>query len=326
MCLKSRISKWFSTNVYHVLKLYLKFDEDLTDTEIGRYGFVYRMESDRKYYVIGAAIANDRKLLDFLKHDCDDYVFYGNCIAGALAGGHLELLKEAINDPEVNPFPYDFYAGMGGNMECINYIPYGEYSEEFIEGACEGGHINLVKKNTTDALMYACKGGNMDMVQHLIKLGANNWTAGLYGAYESGNLDIIKLMTDKATDVNWTTAFESACSGMHMELVKYIMKNKEVNLARGLILSVRHGTLYFANKLLDMIEPYLKQSDYNTIMEDLCSLEIFNEEFTKRIIPHIKDLTIRKMNGKMKVFINENYYFNMKISRKGKFITLSYIN
>jgi hypothetical protein len=100
--------------------------------------------------------------------------------------------------------------------------------ESGLEGACKGGNLTLVKlfleKCTLDhghddydddddsdansmlsmALRAAAEGGNTDIIDYLIKLGADDWNYGLFGAVEGNHSHLVDFFIQKgANDWNW---------------------------------------------------------------------------------------------------------------------------
>ena len=70
-------------------------------------------------------------------------------------------------------------------------------------GACDGGHIDIVKlmiEKGADHLNYglegACDGGNINIINFMIEKGASNWNWGLWRACRNNNVVIIKLMIE----------------------------------------------------------------------------------------------------------------------------------
>lgn len=59
-------------------------------------------------------------------------------------------------------------------------------------------------------LFNACLNGNLDIVELMIKHGANDWNDGLIHASHGGHLDIVQLMIEKGAD-DWNSAFYRAC-------------------------------------------------------------------------------------------------------------------
>ena len=73
------------------------------------------------------------------------------------------------------------------------------------------------------AMVWAAFGGQMEIVDLMVKKGANDFNTGMVWAAEGGQMEIVKLMIEKgATDFNW--AMESAAKNGHMEIVKLMVE------------------------------------------------------------------------------------------------------
>ncbi len=74
------------------------------------------------------------------------------------------------------------------------------------------------------SLYYVCKSsGNIEEVNRLVKLGAD-LNYGLYGACIGGHLDIVNLMVKLgANHFNWGLHY--ACCGGHLDLVNLMIKS-----------------------------------------------------------------------------------------------------
>ena len=70
-------------------------------------------------------------------------------------------------------------------------------------------------------LYEACKEGNIEKVNDLIKQNANDWNSGLCGACIGGHLYLANLMINKGAN----NGLYGACYGGHLELVN-LMINK----------------------------------------------------------------------------------------------------
>ena len=100
-----------------------------------------------------------------------------------------------------------------------------------MNGACRGGHIQLVelliKKganyNTSSAIYFASVGGNIEIVKLLINKGANDFNWGLAGACENDNIEIAKLMIENgAKDFDWV--LRCACNTGRIESAKMMIE------------------------------------------------------------------------------------------------------
>lgn len=103
--------------------------------------------------------------------------------------------------------------------------------------ACENGHKEIVqiiidrrtdvanvKKWLNKGLYGACLGGHEELVNLMIRYGANDWQSGLFAACYGGHLEIVNLMIWCGAD-NWCYGFSGACAGGHRELIN-LMFNK----------------------------------------------------------------------------------------------------
>ena len=74
---------------------------------------------------------------------------------------------------------------------------------------CENNYVIKIRKlmkigigiDWDYGLWGACEGGHMDIVKFMIEKGANHWGWGLHNACKNGNTDIVKLLIEK--DVIW---------------------------------------------------------------------------------------------------------------------------
>ena len=72
-------------------------------------------------------------------------------------------------------------------------------------------------------LLRAAKGGYIDVIELLIRKGANDWNYGLYGACRGGSIEAAKLMIRRGAN-QWTVGFWCACCGGSLELVKLMIE------------------------------------------------------------------------------------------------------
>lgn len=77
--------------------------------------------------------------------------------------------------------------------------------QNMMEGACSGGHLNLVELaikngrglNWNWGMIEACKGGHRHIVQLMIDKGAYCLTFGLCSAYDAGHMEIAEMLACK---------------------------------------------------------------------------------------------------------------------------------
>ncbi len=76
-------------------------------------------------------------------------------------------------------------------------------------------------------LTGACLNGHIEIVNLMIKYGADDWNGGLTSACSGGYIEIVKLMIDKnAADesTNWNGGLAYACHGGHREIINLMIK------------------------------------------------------------------------------------------------------
>lgn len=181
------------------------------------------------------------------KTNLDDRYEY---LYGACEEPHVGAFKAIIKSNTVPQYNVDImhYACKGGNIEIINimsklcteYIQsVGDDMEKLwlcgLEGACEGGHLNLVKTcidnikyewSPSKCLWHACISGNMEVIEYIIGYGNVDWGKGLNGACKGGNLHVVEYMIKNGPGPNygWKDDLEIACVGGHIEVIKFMVE------------------------------------------------------------------------------------------------------
>lgn len=91
-----------------------------------------------------------------------------------------------------------------------------------------------------DGLFFSCSSGIMDVVLHLIKLGANNWERGLEGGcfcnddrFGDGQMSIINYMIEKGA-TNWKDGLYYACVTGYIDVIKLMLEKDITNINYGL--------------------------------------------------------------------------------------------
>jgi Ankyrin repeats (3 copies) len=133
--------------------------------------------------------------------------------------------------------------------------------------AAKGGHMEIVKlmieKGATNfdwAIKYAAKGGHMEIVKLMIEKSATYFNAGMAYAAEGGQMEIIKLMIEKgATNFNW--AMRSAARGGHMEIVKLMIEKGAADFNTAMINASYEGHMEIVKLMIEK-----GATDFNTAM------------------------------------------------------------
>lgn len=165
---------------------------------------------------------------------CTDSMTMSYILIQACSGGHLDLVK--LCDKSL---PYSTavkYAFLGGHMDVIEYclsISTGFlFWNMYLEYACVGGHMPAINYamssgSVNAGLRGACQNGNIEIVQLMISYGATEWGLGLDGACQGGHLEIAQDMISRGA-VPSTYNFECACHSGNLDLVIYLGGNREM--------------------------------------------------------------------------------------------------
>lgn len=195
-----------------------------------------------------------------------------------------------------------FKAGMSGNSDVINYYVKSFHDKydvnlSIITGAAFAGHkdiaINLINKITKDfdynyAIMagieFAIKGGNLDVVIHLINLldDVKYWfvTSSIVNAIQSNNLRIVKYLTGKE-DVPLPEAFYKK-----MSLIYAKYGDTNCDLINMLIHAIKANNFEIVEYILDdLIRPNITCD--NWLMEKI--IDISRKNGTPEITHYIKN-------------------------------------
>lgn len=171
----------------------------------------------------------------------------------AFKSGNIEIIEIVKNIPNING--YHVYHGLTGacragrmdifmkyedimlNNIDIKKMSYQTIWDNYMSYACKSGNIQLVNyfinkgaSNWNDGLKCACSKGHIEIVELMILKGANCWDKGLQSACYNHNkniMQIVELMISKgATD--WDNCMYTACANNQMQIVKLIIEKGSV--------------------------------------------------------------------------------------------------
>ncbi len=168
----------------------------------------------------------------------------------ATVKGNLEIVKYLVeHGAQINA--KDLHAHSTALFFAIN-----NGQEDVVEYLAENGaNIHVIDKSDCTPLHYAAKFGQLKSVKTLVKNGANvnsliknpiwnNCTSVLYFAILSGNIDVVKFLTEHGANLyftdtkgknalHWTTDFtRSNRSDTHVQIIDYLLEKAPL-LIRG---------------------------------------------------------------------------------------------
>lgn len=208
-----------------------------------------------------------------------------NAIGGALAGGHLDLVKKFLHHPmEVPLSGWELSMAVeSGNIDIVQFVidlmkkkflqlvanqelEKDEAEEMFVTdlqiaapSAVEYGYYDILDllfqlggKNFSETLDVAAKKGDMNMIRYLISNSDQdiNWNAGLFGACEGGFREIIDFMIQKGAD-NLNQGIASAALSGHIHIIQYLLSLGGNLSSHALEVAVRGNQLATVKYLLD---------------------------------------------------------------------------
>jgi hypothetical protein len=83
--------------------------------------------------------------------------------------------------------------------------------------------------NIDIAFVFACSGGNMDVINFLIKRGAGDFSGGFNVACNLGNINVVQLMIDNGVS-DWSAGMSTACVHGHRNIVDLILRKGRCNV------------------------------------------------------------------------------------------------
>ncbi len=79
-----------------------------------------------------------------------------------------------------------------------------------------------IKWKYSELLKKYCKNNDIIKIRKMIKMDLY-WTHGLRGACSGGHIDIVKFMIEKGAD-HWTSGLWRACESGHIDIVKFLIE------------------------------------------------------------------------------------------------------
>ena len=141
---------------------------------------------------------------------------------GPKSDNYTEIKNIAKNFGKIHPLYRKYFMNLFG----WSFIE----RNEIMANASEGGHMEIVqlmlKKGANyydHAMASAALGGHMDIMRLMLNKGANDYNEAMAEAARGGHMDIVQLMLSKgANKYNW--AMPSAAYGGHIAIVKLMLE------------------------------------------------------------------------------------------------------
>lgn len=189
---------------------------------------------------------------------------YESAIAGAGAGGHIDLMNQLISHNIAVP-----------NILALNDI-------------AEGGHLEIIKDllmryptfNNIDNMNHILKngsiGGYLNIIKYAVENGANDFNRSLELASEHGHLDIVKYLIEEKRANSLNDSLTLSAKNGYLDIVKYLVEKGADNLNEALYFSSDDRKInieivkFLIEKGADDIEQFsrlvtYRSGDFNTI-------------------------------------------------------------
>lgn len=200
----------------------------------------------------------------------------------ACAGGHKKLAESMIERGANNWNDGLFEACKFGHIELIELmIAYGANLEYGLFSACYSGHTEIIKliisrKNQVSLHTFnmgmtgACQGGQKDIVEWMIQLGAYSLSAGLYSACLGGHKEIIELMIAMGA-THWNWGLDGACSGGNKEIATLMIEKGAYDWNLGLSGACFGGQKEMAEWMIEKVREAGGTPDWNSALVSACA-------------------------------------------------------
>lgn len=157
----------------------------------------------------------------------------------------------------------------------LDFIKYAEskrkvYYGSVIDGACDGGHLNIIKhykkwaQYNVQRIAESGAKHNIEMVKYAKSLScAINWSNVAFIAGEHGNIDVLEYALTHMPSVKWSDMAECAAENGHLEVVKFAEEHGQYNVDEVFASACTGGHLDIV-KHLQGLEQKINSSSYRS--------------------------------------------------------------
>ncbi|XP_048246181.1 uncharacterized protein LOC124123842 isoform X2 [Haliotis rufescens] len=164
-----------------------------------------------------------------------------DCLMSACEGGNISIVKHILSMKTCDINRRGGYRKQTPIMMALK----GGHNDVYHLLVSEGADLTLTDQYNTDCLMFACEGGNISIVKHILSLktcdinrrrGELKKTP-IMMTFERGDCDVYHLLVSEGadlarTDADNTDCLMSACEGGNISIVKHILSMKTCDINR----------------------------------------------------------------------------------------------
>lgn len=245
--------------------------------------------------------------------------------------GHKEIVSLLLQKNTIDIIRGIYYACKYGQKEIAKLILsenlHGYSADRCLYYACRYGQkeiinfiiTNNISENWNEGFKGACDGGYIDIMEIMIKMGANNLIIGLFSVCSHGHKELVNFLIDKGlehiTNKVWNKALQRACSGGNKEIINMILEKGANDLNKGLASACLKGYEEIAKMMIEKGATNLDNAFINAC--------IYNR---KHIVKFLLDKGVNNLNEGLttlcKLCFDKNDKLRLLITNKHKELIL----
>ncbi|XP_071104885.1 serine/threonine-protein phosphatase 6 regulatory ankyrin repeat subunit B-like [Haliotis cracherodii] len=164
---------------------------------------------------------------------------YRDCLMLACEGGNMSIVRHLLSMKTFNINREDWL-----NHTPVMIAAKARHYDVYDLLVSEGADLSLTDERGRDCLIFACEGGNMSIVKHLLSLKTFNINrrdrfgrTPVMMAAKARHSDVYHLLVSEGADLSFTDDWGSdclifACEGGNMSIVKHLLSIKTFNINR----------------------------------------------------------------------------------------------
>ncbi|XP_048245812.1 ankyrin repeat and KH domain-containing protein 1-like [Haliotis rufescens] len=259
-----------------------------------------------------------------------------DCLRLACEGGNMSIVKHLLS---LKTFDINRKGGFFMQTPVMMAVEKGHY-DVYNLLVSEGADLSLTDEGNSDCLMWACLGGNMSIVKHLLSLktfdinrkGGSDMQTPVMMAVKKGHYDVFYLLVSEGADLSLTDEGNSdclmlACKGRNMSIVKHLLSLKTFDINRkgvsGMqtpVMTAAEGGHYYMYNLLVSEGADLSLTDEENSDCLMLACKGRNMSIVKHLLS-LKTFDINRKGGKCKLTpvmmaVDEGHYdvYNLLVS------------
>lgn len=283
----------FSPNVANIIKKFLCIGEK--DYHIGLYNIVCLMKKDLDKYLYGVVESGNTKLLKRLLNKIEksasifarmfnnvfDIYVLNHLLYSACAKNNLEMVKLFIEKGANNLNAATRIACVNGSLEVAKYLKsIVQTNKNHFYASCEGDNAELVKITAPTEISYLNEGlkiasrfSTIDVINLIIKLGANDFNTAIEYACGGEKIENVKFL---ASIMNFKV--NNCMKDAHnFEIVKFLIELGANDFVRCL----QNANIYGRFDTIEYVMPHVEMHEKYKVVLRACATSAINSNNMK---------------------------------------------